>query len=173
MTLLERSSIKRPVIASLASAQREFKAWLDKQWPQELFDKNGVAFRLKITPHQAPHPVVPHTTVYSVQMTLSSPINQKILLDSGTCDEVRDARILQMLGDRHFVLSIPVPLLEDLQWEKLRQRTSDQVQRLQKWLLHKDLNPLRKKILGESIDRQCLFGHEFFAIEPDTNALDV
>ncbi len=164
---------RRPVIASLASADAEFNRWVASHGYQELRDARGGLWQLHMKLEQLPHPQDTQASLFRLHMGLSSELDVRQLVEVGAYSLENDERLLGMLGSDRIPMVMKNRILEASTVESVRSQLAAEIVNIRKSLAKVDLNEVRRRLVGQWIDRKCLFGSRF-ALEPgDKIDLDV
>jgi hypothetical protein len=164
---------RRPVIASLASADAEFNRWVASQGYQELIDADGGTWQLKMKLEQLPHPQEIQGALFRLHIGLESTLDVRQLVEVGAFDREDDQRLLHMLGNDKVPMEMRNRMLEHSSVETLRGMLADEMVNIRKSLSKVELNEVRKRLIGQWIDRKCLFGGRLPTLSADKNDLDV
>jgi hypothetical protein len=164
---------RRPVIPSVASADAEFNHWVERQGWQDFRDANGGLWQLELKLQQLPHPQDTQATLYRLQIGLHCVLNVRHLVEVAAFDAIDDARLLQMLDEDQVPVAMKSRVLENVSLETLRGELADDLHRLRKSLEKVDLNSMRKRVIGQWIDRKQRFGSRIPSSSADKIDLDV
>jgi hypothetical protein len=164
---------RRPVIASVASAAAEFNHWVEQKAQKDFKDANGGVWLLQLNLQQLPHPQDTQAALYRLSIGLSCELNVRHLVEVGACDPQEDERLLQLLGEDRIPVAMKKRVMENSNLENLRQELGDELVRIRKSLEKIDLNSMRKRVIGQWIDRKQLFGSRLLSSSADKIDLDV
>jgi hypothetical protein len=164
---------KRPVIASVASADAEFNHWVERQGYQEFKDANGGVWQLQMKLQQLPHPHDTQAALYRLTIGLNCILDVRHLVEVGAYDSKDDERLLQKLGTDRVPVAMKSRIMETPSVENLRGELVDELHRMRKSLEKIDLNSMRKRVIGQWIDRKQLFGSRIPSSSADKIDLDV
>lgn len=163
----------RPVIASVASADAEFNRWVERQAFQDLKDANGGLWQLQLNLQQLPHPHDTQAPLYRLQIGLSCELDARHLVNVGAYDAKDDERLLNLLGSDRVPVAMKSRVMEHSSLESLRGMLADELFKLRKSMDKVDLNSMRKRVIGQWIDRKQLFGSRIPSSSADKIDLDV
>ncbi|WP_141736067.1 hypothetical protein [Oligoflexus tunisiensis] len=164
---------RRPVIPSVASADAEFNHWVERQGLRDFRDANGGLWQLQLKLQQLPHPQDTQATLYRLQIGLSCVLHTRHLVEVSAYDSADDARLLQLLGEDQVPVEMKSRLFENVSLENLRGQLADELLRMRKSLEKVDLNSMRKRVIGQWIDRKQRFGSRIPSSSADKIDLDV
>jgi hypothetical protein len=166
-------STRRPVIASVASADAEFNHWVERQAFQDFKDANGGVWLLQMKVQQLPHPQDTQASLHRLQLGLRCDLDARHLVEVGAYDARDDERLLQLLGTDRVPMEMKNRVLENTSVDTLRGQLADELVSMRKSLEKVDLNTMRRRVIAQWIDRKQLFGSRFPASTPDKINLDV
>ena len=146
-------------IASLAIADPEFNRWVTSRGFHELRDARGGVWRLRTKLSQQPHPDDIQASLYKIHLKLSSELTGASLLRSGIYQLPEDDRLLNLLGHDRIPLSMKAKIFASERLETLRNKLAEERINMRESLLKIDFYELKKRLVGEWIDRKCLFGN--------------
>lgn len=164
---------RRPVIASVASATAEFNHWVEQKAQKDFKDANGGVWQLQLDLQQLPHPQDTQAALYRLNIGLSCELNTRHLVEVGAYDAQDDARLLGLLGEARIPVAMKKRIMENPSLENLRSELADELSRIRKSLEKVDLNSMRKRVIGQWIDRKQLFGSGILSSSADKIDLDV
>ncbi|MDQ3235227.1 MAG: hypothetical protein M3Q07_25745 [Pseudobdellovibrionaceae bacterium] len=164
---------RRPVIASVASADAEFNHWVERQGYREFKDANGGIWQLHMKLRQLPHPHDTQASLYRLQIDLKCELDTRHLVEVGAYDSKEDERLLLRLGTDRVPVEMKSRIMETPSIENLRGELVDELDRIRKSLEKIDLNSMRKRVIGQWVDRKQLFGSRIPSSSADKIDLDV
>jgi hypothetical protein len=164
---------RRPVIASVASATAEFNHWVEQKAPKDFKDANGGVWQLQLKLQQLPHPQDTQATLHRLNIGLNCELGARHLVEVGAYDEVEDQRLLQLLEEDRIPVAMKNRIMENTSLENLRMELADELLRVRKSLEKMDLNRMRRRVIGQWIDRKQLFGSRIPSSSADKIDLDV
>ncbi len=164
---------RRPVIASVASAAAEFNHWVEQKAQKDFKDANGGVWELQLNLQQLPHPQDTQGAFYRLTIGLSCELNTRHLVEVGAYDAQEDQRLLQMLGEDRIPVAMKKRVMENPSLENLRTELADELVRIRKSLEKIDLNPMRRRVISQWVDRKQLFGSRIPSSSADKIDLDV
>ncbi len=164
---------RRPVIASVASAAAEFNHWVEQKAQKDFKDANGGVWELQLNLQQLPHPQDTQGAFYRLNIGLSCELNARHLVEVGAYDAQEDQRLLQMLGEDRIPVAMKKRVMENPSLENLRTELADELVRIRKSLDKIDLNPMRRRVISQWVDRKQLFGSRIPSSSADKIDLDV
>ncbi len=164
---------RRPVIASVASAAAEFNHWVEQKAQKDFKDANGGVWELQLNLQQLPHPQDTQGAFYRLNIGLSCELNARHLVEVGAYDAQEDQRLLQMLGEDRIPVAMKKRVMENPSLENLRTELADELVRIRKSLEKIDLNPMRRRVISQWVDRKQLFGSRIPSSSADKIDLDV
>jgi hypothetical protein len=164
---------RRPVIASVASAAAEFNHWVEQKTRQDFKDANGGIWQLQLDLQQLPHPQDTQAALFRLNIGLNCDLNARHLVEVGAYDALEDQRLLQLLGEDRIPVAMKKRVMENSSLENLRSELADELVRIRKSLEKIDLNSMRKRVIGQWIDRKQLFGSRIPSSSADKIDLDV
>lgn len=164
---------RRPVIASLTSADAEFNNWVAQNSYHHLRDKVGTTWELHTKLEQFPHPQDVISPLYRLQITLAAELSAALLVSSGILNPSEDARLIAMLGDDRMPVPVKVKAFEAKSLDVLRSDFASYIYKLRNELKKTDLSKLKRRLVGVWIDRKSLFGSADHAVVSDKIELEV
>lgn len=164
---------RRPVIASVASADVEFNHWVERQAFQDMKDASGGVWQLQMRVQQIPHPNDTQASLHRLQLGLCCELNIRHLVEVGAYDARDDERLLQLLGTDQVPVEMKSRVLENSSVDMLRGQLADELLSMRKSLEKVNLNGMRRRVIAQWIDRKQLFGKRFPAASVEKIDLDV
>ncbi len=164
---------RRPVIASVASAAAEFNHWVEQKAQKDFKDANGGVWELQLNLQQLPQPQDTQGALYRLNIGLGCELNARHLVEVGAYDAQDDQRLLQMLGEDRIPVAMKKRVMENPSLENLRTELADELVRIRKSLEKIDLNSMRRRVIGQWVDRKQLFGSRIPSSSADKIDLDV
>jgi hypothetical protein len=161
------------VIASVASATAEFNRWVEQKAPKDFKDANGGVWEFQLKLQQLPHPQDTQATLFRLQIGLGCELDARHLVEVGAYDAVEDQRLLQLLAEDRIPVAMKNRVMEANSLENLRMSLADELVRMRKSLEKIDLNSMRRRVIGQWIDRKQLFGSRIPSSSADKIDLDV
>lgn len=171
MTYLTRE--RRPVIASLTSADAEFNHWVAQNNYHHLSDRAGTIWELRLHLDQIPHPKNVISPLYRLHIGLEASFGSEELVTTGVLDPVADARLLSLCGDTKLNVPLQIKLLEANSLEDLRSDLATYIYKLRNELKKRDLHGLKRRMITRWIDQKSLFGYALSSQMSDKIELEV
>jgi len=122
---------------------------------------------------QLPHPQDTQGALFRLHIGLDSMLDARQLVEVGAFDSEEDKRLLQMLGNDKVPMEMRNRMLEHASVENLRGMLADEMINIRKSLAKVELNEVRKRLIGQWVDRKCLFGGRLPTLSGDKIDLDV
>ncbi|MCX6130968.1 MAG: hypothetical protein NTX25_18160 [Proteobacteria bacterium] len=166
-------TVRRPLLASLASADAEFNKWVTSRGYHELSDTQGGVWQFIFNLVQLPHPDDTQAILYKLQISLIGELTQANLLSTGVCKPNTDARLLSLLGPDKISISMKPRVFESESLDTLRNLFAKERFNIRNSLMKTDLSTMKRRLIGQWIDRKCLFGNKLYSAHEEKIELDV
>jgi len=148
----------RPVISSLSTSEREIRAWIAENNIDQIIDGDGQQWQLQVAVLQKPSPADLHAGIWEVVFKLSAEIAAAEFVKTGVLDAEKDARLLDLIGDRAVCLKMrPVTRVAN-SLEEARVEFIGAALELRKKIQSSSLIAVKRGLIARWIDRECYFG---------------
>lgn len=149
---------KRPVITSLAGALTEVRHWLTENQLNEVRDGDGLAWDLAVKVVQVPDPANPKGLLWQVRLMLKTQAEVAQLLETGTLDAVKDARLIEMIASKSIDLAMRPLTYHVASEEAARSLLVDVLPKLKASFARNSLAEVKRNLVGRYVDEGCRFG---------------
>lgn len=148
---------KRPLVTSLAAANREFDAWLHENRLDAILDGDGLPWRLEVAVTQDDDPSDPYELRWTVRLTFKTEADAPTFVQTGTLDPGKDGRLLGLLGDAKVPMQMKPTVLKASGEEDARRQFLDTVPRLKEKLAQGSLTTVKRQLIGRWVDEHSRF----------------
>lgn len=148
----------KPFITSQRHAQEEFAAWLKENDLHRLEDAEGLVWNLKVQSQELPRHDDLHAGEWRLIFLVSCLASAGDFIRTGTLDEVKDARLISLIGSQQVQLKMRPRQFAFKTIEDTRSFMVDYVASLRKEMKASNLQSTKRRLIGQHIHRIMGFG---------------
>lgn len=155
MVTLERT--RKPLIKSQLVAEREARAWTEKNTEAPIVDGDGMEWTMTVVERELLNPANPRTLLNEFRFSLQLMLNASNLVSYKIFDAAIDARIIALLGEAEIPLILHPEGVRAPEKKDARSKLQRKVDQYREFMKNRVLKETKRRTVGTWIDRDRCF----------------
>ena len=155
---LENDGSVSKITTNSIGATYQFQTWLQNNNYHMLKDREGDTWFLEVISSLGPDPDDTQKGLWTIKVHVSTNLSSASLTRSKVLDHDRDRRLLSLIDGYSIPLDLHRPRLEGRSIEAARREIVEEIQSIKNLLGSSELAGIKRKYIGQWVDRHQLFG---------------